>query len=283
MEANNLPTLESIRAIIKDGAVEGTGADIITRIENGKPRILQIGFADLGWKRGPRLDVTPHGMRAYRVVLRFGNFSRPVFERMNSADDESHELAISLIEAAASNVVSLNFQEPAERRWKLGSEFKLEAISGRSPSAKPEERIRNLSHDIVVPVMSALAELNGYDLIDDPVEFEAGMEGNLKVSLVRRRERNPRNRLLAIKIHGTGCKVCDNDHAKNFGFETSLVEIHHIQPLGLEDKPRLYDPKTDLVPLCPTCHRAAHKRRPIPYSVDELRQLLSGSFQPDHE
>lgn len=279
MEANNLPTLESIREIIKGEAVEGTGADIITRLENSKPPVLQIGFADLGWKRGPRLDVTPHGMRAYRVTLGFGNFSRPAFERMNSADDESHELAISLVEAAASDVMSLDFPEPDGRRWMMGPDFRLEAISCRSSSVKPEERIRSLARDIVVPVMSALAELNGYDLIDSPDEIKEGMEGGIKMSLVRRRERNPRNRLLAIKIHGTTCKVCEDDHAKSFGFETPLVEVHHCQPLSLYDDARLYNPKTDLVPLCPTCHRAAHKRRPVPYSVQELRQMLRRDAQ----
>jgi 5-methylcytosine-specific restriction enzyme A len=283
MEVNRLPTLTSIRSIIEDEAAEGTGATIMTRMEDGTPPSLQLGFADLGWKRTPRLHVLPHGMHAYKVNLEFGNFSRTVFERMNGADDESHVLAISLIEAAAKGAASLNFPQPAGGRLKVGPDFRLAAVSSRISSAVPEERIRSLSREIIVPILSALAELNGYDLIEGPEDDpEAGMEGSLKISVVRRRERNPRNRLLAIMIHGTGCAVCGTDHSSDFGFDTSLVEVHHLQPLGLDDHARPYDPRTDLVPLCPTCHRAAHKRRPLPYSVDELREMLRSHSKTDH-
>jgi 5-methylcytosine-specific restriction protein A len=273
MAASNLPALGSIRSIIKDEATLATGAIIITRIESERPSILQIGFEDLGWKHGPRLHVAPHGMHAYRVTLCFGNFSRPVFQRMNAANDESHELAISIVETAASDMASLEFSEPNGRRWEIGPEFSLQAVSARASSSDPEERIRNLSRHIIVPVMSALAELNGYDLIESG-EVEEGMEGGIKISTIQRRERNPRNRLLAIKIHGTKCKVCEQDHSKGFGFEGSLVEVHHCQPLSVNDTARSYNPREDLVPLCPTCHRAAHKRRPLPYTVDELRAML---------
>lgn len=279
MEGSTLPTLSSIRKIIATETAKGTGAAIITQMKEEKPPVLQIGFDDLGWRRGPRLEVSPHGMRAYRVALKFGDFSRSVFERMNAADNESHILAISLIETASWDVESLKYPEPVQGRWNLGAMFYLQAISTRSTSANAKNRIRNLSRDIIVPVMSALAELNGYDLLESLDDGDAGMEGTLKISLVRRRERNPRNRLLAIKIHGTSCKVCGHDHAKSFGFDTSLVEVHHCQPLSMNNEARSYDPKTDLVPLCPTCHRATHKRRPVPYSVDELRKML----QSDHE
>lgn len=278
MEQNRLPSLESVRAIIQSEATEGTGAVIMTRMEAGKPPALQIGFEDLGWKRSPRLHITPHGMHAYRITLEFGNFSRSVFDRMNSADDESHELAISLIEATANDVASLHFPAPLGRRWTISSEFRLQAISTRCQAPGADERIRTLSRTVIVPVMSALAELNGYDIIEnEEVHDTSAMEGAIRIALIRRRERNPRNRLLAIRIHGTACKVCGDDHARNFGFESSLVEVHHLQPLSLAGTPKAYDPKTDLVPLCPTCHRAAHRRRPLPYSVAELRQMLTVS------
>ena len=277
MEANTLPTLDSIREIIASQAAEGTGAAIITQMKGDKPPVLQIGFDDLGWGRGPRLDVTPHGMRAYKVALKFGDFSRSVFERMNAADDESHKLAFSLIEAASLDVESLKYPKPIGGRWTLDSSFYLEAISTRSGSASAEDRIRNLSRDIIVPVMSSLAELNGYDVLESSENEDARMEGSLLISVIRRRERNPRNRLLALKIHGTTCKVCCKDHAQNFGFDTSLVEVHHCQPLSLSNEARPYDPATDLVPLCPTCHRAAHKRRPVPFTVEELKRMLQSA------
>ena len=273
METSKLPTLESVRGIIQHEATAGTGALIMTRMETGKPPVLQIAFEDLGWKRSPRLHVLPHGMHSYRVILEFGNFSRSVFDRMNAADDESHELAIALIETTVKDVAKLEYPLPINRRWEIGADFRLVAISDRSPANNPEDRIRNLARNFIVPVMSALAELNGYDIVEQLVDDDLAMEGGLKISLVKRRERNPRNRLLAIKIHGTSCKVCDNDHARDFGFDRSLVQIHHLQPLSLGNAPRPYNPREDLIPLCPTCHRAAHRKRPIPYTVDELKHL----------
>ncbi|MXP30646.1 HNH endonuclease [Erythrobacter jejuensis] len=195
---------------------------------------------------------------------------------MNLADDESHELAISLIESIEGDARALEFPRPEARRWSLDSEFTLNIVSKRAKHDNAEDRIRGLASEIIVPVMAAMAELNGYDTVGE-VECDAEMEGAIRVSTIRRRERNPRNRLLAIRIHGTICKVCGEDHGRQFGFEDSLVEIHHSQPLSLSDEGRLYDPRTDLVPLCPTCHRAAHRRRPLPFTVEELQSMLSST------
>ena len=275
MEANNLPTLESIREIIGDEAANGTGAAIITDLTYGKPPTLQVGFADLGWKHGPRLNISPHGMRAYRVRLGYGNFSRETFERMNAADDESHQLAISLIEAVGRDAGSIHVTDPQYQRWVIGQEFHLSVTSPRAKQSDPKKRAQSLSREIVVPILSALAELNGYDTIESDEPDEGVFEGRVSLSVVRRRERNPRNRLLAIKLYGTNCMVCGQDQAKSFGFDNSLVEVHHCHPLALTNGERVYDPKVDLVPLCPTCHRAAHRRTPIPFSVEELRQMLT--------
>ena len=47
-----------------------------------------------------------------------------------------------------------------------------------------------------------------------------------------------------------------------------------IEPLADLDQPRAYDPSTDLIPLCPNCHRAIHRQTPT-LSPDELRELLN--------
>jgi 5-methylcytosine-specific restriction protein A len=48
-----------------------------------------------------------------------------------------------------------------------------------------------------------------------------------------------------------------------------VIECHHLSPLRKERTTRL----TDLVCLCPTCHRVAH-RRDNPYTVKEIKALL---------
>ncbi|HSS63378.1 MAG TPA: HNH endonuclease, partial [Gammaproteobacteria bacterium] len=47
-----------------------------------------------------------------------------------------------------------------------------------------------------------------------------------------------------------------------------LITLHTL-PEGYE-----VNPKSDLCPVCPNCHAMLHRRNP-PYTVDELRVLLS--------
>ncbi len=105
---------------------------------------------------------------------------------------------------------------------------------------------------------------------------QPNLEGAISRSVVNRRERNPRNRLLCIRIHGEVCTVCGLDPRVLYGDAGTIIEVHHLEPLALLVKPKPYDPCTDLVPLCPSCHRAVHTRRPIPLSIEELKALMGG-------
>jgi 5-methylcytosine-specific restriction protein A len=49
--------------------------------------------------------------------------------------------------------------------------------------------------------------------------------------------------------------------------------VHHLEPVASLDVPRVYNPATDLIPLCPNCHRAVHSRAPVPYQPEELKRL----------
>ncbi|MOA48213.1 HNH endonuclease [compost metagenome] len=67
--------------------------------------------------------------------------------------------------------------------------------------------------------------------------------------------------------------ACGLEPRLEYGEAGSIIEVHHLEPLALLKEPRPYDPRADLVPLCPSCHRAVHTRRPIPFSIEELRDL----------
>jgi 5-methylcytosine-specific restriction endonuclease McrA len=87
-------------------------------------------------------------------------------------------------------------------------------------------------------------------------------------------ERSPKNRRLAIQIHGTICTVCEFNFDETYGKEYAdgYIQIHHIKPLsGYEGK---VDPETDLVPLCANCHAMAHRRRATVTSIQELKELI---------
>jgi hypothetical protein len=80
-----------------------------------------------------------------------------------------------------------------------------------------------------------------------------------------------RNRTLAAerkRLDEYMCQACDFSLWVGGNF---VVECHHRFPLG-SNKVRTTK-ITDLVSLCPTCHRVAHSRNP-PFDIAEIRRLV---------
>ncbi len=124
--------------------------------------------------------------------------------------------------------------------------------------------------------MAAVAELIGYDeVIPEQENYEQAWEGEEKRSVILRRERNPRNRLLCLRLHGEICKVCGLDSKEFYGELGSIIEVHHLVPLSSISEARPYDPATDLIPLCPNCHRAVHTRRPEPWPPEDIIRWIN--------
>lgn len=101
--------------------------------------------------------------------------------------------------------------------------------------------------------------------------YELATEGQ-KISVqLTRYERNPKNRAIALQIHGTTCLACGfnfndfygSDLAKNF------IEVHHINPVSEGEFE--VNPKTDLIPLCSNCHSIIHKETIRPSSIEEIK------------
>jgi predicted HNH restriction endonuclease len=87
-------------------------------------------------------------------------------------------------------------------------------------------------------------------------------------------ERSPKNRRLAIQIHGTTCAVCKFNFDETYGkdYADGYIQIHHIKPLSVYEGEVV--PETDLVPLCANCHAMAHRRRATVTSIEELKELI---------
>ena len=123
--------------------------------------------------------------------------------------------------------------------------------------------------------MGALAELIGYDEVTHKTTgTEIKFEGAIEFKTIRRRERNPRNRMLCLRLHGKKCIVCGTSPSEIYGEAGNIIEVHHLEPLSKLREPRPYDPEHDLVPLCPNCHRAIHTRTSSPFSPKELREIM---------
>lgn len=264
---------EKIRAELE----AGTGAAIGMAVDQSGLRTgLRLWFDDLNDRHGPVVEMKPFGMRGYRVTLGFGKFAGEVIRQIQAAGPDDVGLARALVNSIG-ETVDLDLSGQTRSDWVIDSGAFTITATARGLVADPDEAVTLVSRDIVVPLMAAMAELIGYDVIEEEEAEEAAYEGAILVSTVRRRERNPRNRLLCIRLHAERCQCCGFEPKSFYGEIGSIIEVHHLEALSLLDAPRPYDPATDLVPLCPNCHRAVHTRRPVPFSLEDVRKHMRNS------
>lgn len=265
------------RELIARELADGTGAAIsVTALKIGLRHGLRIWFADLDEKHGPVVELKPQGLKSHRVRLSFGAFSGGVLGQIAKASHEDGRLAWSLVRSVARKAdVRISGQTLDD--WKINDgDFEMSAV-WRHEELHPDtdEAVTVTCREVIVPIMAAMAELIGYDVVEDPSASEVPeVEGALSRATVSKRERNPRSRLLCLRIHGEVCKACGLNPKVKYGAAGGIIEVHHLEPVSMLSEPRPYDPETDLVPLCPNCHRAVHTSRPWPLTLEQLLTLI---------
>lgn len=104
-------------------------------------------------------------------------------------------------------------------------------------------------------------------------------EGEAIIREVRYFRRNPNLRQDAIDKYGLTCAACEKSMTDLYGEAAEgLIDIHHLKPLSMGKRGR-QTTLEDVRPLCPNCHRVAHKKRPEPYSIKELREMIKKAAQ----
>lgn len=129
-------------------------------------------------------------------------------------------------------------------------------------------------------VLEEISQDNPLDIDTINIELETKIrkEGKVKYVYGKQYERNPKNRIEAIKYHGTKCVVCGFDFEKIYGNRgKGYIEIHHIRPLSFVREESNINPKTDLVPICSNCHRMIHRKKDNVLSIDDLKQIIKDS------
>ncbi|MCT2560072.1 HNH endonuclease [Tsuneonella sp. YG55] len=267
------------QALIRREVEEGTGAAIcLEEDRSGVQTAIRLWFADLERSHSPIVTLRPTGLRRFEAKLTFGNFAADTIRQMRQASAEEVQLARALVASAASSADLKIGNGQTIDDWMIDNgSFTIIAEKRGIESRFDDDSVAETCRELVIPVLAAMAELYGYDPLGEgaPSDQEALTEGAVKLTVVRRRERNPRNRLLCLRIHGATCKICSLSPGQLYGDAGAIIEVHHLQPLSLSGEPRAYDPATDLIPLCPNCHRAVHTRRPVPWTPEELRGKLS--------
>lgn len=99
------------------------------------------------------------------------------------------------------------------------------------------------------------------------VDDEGAIEGYLLDHRANSKVRNSRLSTVCKERDNYTCQACGN---KPVIKGKPLVECHHLRPLAEgQRETRL----SDLVTLCPTCHRAVHTRQP-PFGPLKIKKLL---------
>lgn len=125
---------------------------------------------------------------------------------------------------------------------------------------------------------------NGFKIVlksDDIVypdvinEKEKYYEGAVARVTVNRYERDDDARAKCIEHHGLECSVCGFDFEKVYGdIGVGFIHVHHLKPISNIGQEYHIDPIKDLRPVCPNCHAMLHKKKPEPYSVEELKVII---------
>lgn len=260
--------------LLKQVLEQGIGAGIEVKLDRAGLRTgLRAHFSDLEPNNGPIFTIRPSGLRRHLVLLKFGDFSTPCIRQMQAANYEQQATARGLLkQIARSHDLKINPDHGLDDWVVSGGDFSIEITVRNVDEHDSANAVANTAKTIMVPLMAAMAELIGYDEWTDETP---DIEGEVTETLIRKRERSRRNRYLCLSIHGNKCAACGFSPMETFGENGNIIEVHHLEPVSLLEMPRQYDPVSDLIPLCPNCHRLIHTRRPVPFSLDELKELLA--------
>ncbi len=95
------------------------------------------------------------------------------------------------------------------------------------------------------------------------VEGSVYWEGDRSRALHEQVERNSAARDACLRDQGARCIVCGLRVRERYaGLSREVVEVHHLRPLSDTIGPYQLNPATDLVPVCPNCHRVIHSQVP---------------------
>ncbi len=232
---------------------------------------LSFWFENYTRGEGPIFSIRPGGLKRHIVSVEFGPYASPCIDHIKArTNDEAYSIAHAFVAQLAEHYDVEIDGVPTTNDWTVQTDMTIQVTR----NVEDQKEILESIELIMIPLIAAMAELIGYEEDEQPIAEEI-VEGEMSTLLINRRERSSRNRLLCLAIHGQRCSVCGNDPDTTYSaLNRSILEVHHIEPLSIAESPRAYNPKTDLIPLCPNCHRAIHKRIP-PYTPEELRRLLN--------
>lgn len=264
--------MERYSRLIQESVLDQTG--VLLNVSDQRQKGLRRSFFTWidGYTKqdGPIFEIRPHGLKRIKITATMGVFSLPCIKVMQKASEESVNLSRSLIKELSKSpdvTVSVSPNQTLENWVVTDQNFEIGFLVRSSNSRFNEDALIEISKRYLAPLLVCFAELIGY------VEVLSDIEGKEIEYFLTKKERSKRNRILCISIHGDKCNVCGLSPTTSYPIDRSIIEVHHIEPLASIDHPRAYDPRTDLIPLCPNCHRVLHTKSP-PLHPNKLKIMM---------
>ena len=124
----------------------------------------------------------------------------------------------------------------------------------------------------------SLKEEIAYFIRDNEIHSDSNVQKQTSYYEGRAYDRTAKFRSRNVKISNERkkrdnytCQVCSFSLNIN---DKWVIEAHHLNPLSVSGE--IVTNIDDLISLCPTCHRVAHMRQGVPYSLEELKTIRCG-------
>lgn len=120
--------------------------------------------------------------------------------------------------------------------------------------------LTSIKHSIIISRQASLVSTSGISLPNTDVSDIEFVEGQRKRVHHPRIERSPMLRRIYIQLHPEPiCDACKSNIKERYPWTDYMLDLHHLLPLSsvvrtLETGTSL----SDMVGLCPSCHRAIH-------------------------
>lgn len=97
--------------------------------------------------------------------------------------------------------------------------------------------------------------------LEEKMKKEIFTEGDEKIVLSTKYERNSKAREECLAYYGYNCRICGMNFEDTYGPEfKNIIEVHHIVPISEIGENYVVDPIKDLIPICPNCHAMIHRK-----------------------
>lgn len=232
---------------------------------------------------GVRLTI---GWRRLWITLEPGTFAGPLLQEMAGTDADGRSVFRGTLGAARAAGADITFRLNGKERdvtddtiwdeqWtRVHLELRKGGLELGDADGKPDQEILQEWAELFMAAVVAILPVEMDEQVD-PVDHQTGFpEGAAVTVTVNRYERDRRNRVAAIAIHGSRCKGCGLDFGERYGkIAAGFIEVHHVVPVSKMTPGYVVDPRVDLVPLCSNCHSVVHRQDP-PLGLVDLQKLL---------